>query len=603
MPDLRPARNLLRTARAIVAVLIFLGTVRTNAQPNVPSWARGAVWYQIFPERFRNGDPANDPTSEDLELPPEREWHISPWTSDWYALQPWESRHSPQFYANVFERRYGGDLQGVIDELDYIRSLGATAIYFNPVFESISLHKYDATSYHHIDHTFGPGARGDLRLTANETDDPATWHWSAADSLFLRLIREAHRRHLRVVIDGVFNHCGTRFFAFQDLIDHQESSRYAAWYQVERWDDRRTPYDEFAYKGWWGNASMPQFNRNDTTLVLPVRNYLFAVTRKWMDPNGDGDPSDGVDGWRLDVANEVPSGFWREWRGLVRHINPEAIIIGEIWNDAARWLRGDQFDAVMNYPFARACVRFFIDSKKTHLTPSGFDAELATIRRSYPEGVQDVLQNLLDSHDTDRLLSMIMNPDRPFDGQNGLRNNPAYDISAPNSSAKRVHRLITLFQMTYVGAPMVYHGDEAGMWGADDPDDRKPMVWPDLRYDHERSHPVAGRRRNDDTVGFDRDIFTWYQKLITIHTTHPALQLGTYRTLLADDAANVFSFERTSGTERIVTVLNAGTTTQRVRLPISGLFTDLLTEQSYQTGGEPLAITAQSGMILLQRSE
>jgi glycosidase len=580
------------------SILLCTLTSAGIAQPRVPSWAKDAVWYQIFPERFRNGDPQNDPIASDLELRPGREWHISPWTDDWYRLQPWERAISSDFYRNVFERRYGGDLQGVLDKLEYLSSLGITAIYFNPVFESFSLHKYDASSYHHIDHTFGPDPRGDLQRMESETDDAATWHWNAADSLFLTLVREAHRRHIRVIIDGVFNHCGTRFFAFKDLVDHQQHSRYAEWFQVRRWDDTRTPYSEFSYKGWWDHPSMPQFNRDTNTLVKPVRDYFAGVTKRWMDPNGDGDPTDGVDGWRLDVANDVPAGFWREWRALVKSINPEALIVGEIWENAAEWLRGDQFDAVMNYRFAYACVQFFINTTTDHLSPSAFDAELAAIRNGYPSETNDILQNLLDSHDTDRLASMIANPNRRYDQSNGPRGNPQYDVSAPSRSARRTQRLMTLFQMTAVGAPMVYYGDEAGMWGADDPDDRKPMVWADLAYENERSHPIAGRTRADDVVRFDDEVFAWYRRLIGIRNAHESLRRGAHHTLTADDNANTYLFERATKTETIVVAINNGEGDQTVALPAGIRYANLLTGR-IENG--TIGLAGKSGAMLLKQ--
>ncbi|HTP12941.1 MAG TPA: alpha-amylase family glycosyl hydrolase, partial [Bacteroidota bacterium] len=164
----------------ILVAAIFAIFPLAVAQVRVPAWAKDAVWYQIFPERFRNGDSTNDPTSGELEIPAGREWHISPWTTDWYQLQPWEQAHSPDFYSNVFDRRYGGDLQGVMDKLGYLHDLGITAIYFNPLFEAYSLHKYDASCYHHIDNNFGPDASGDLALTTDETDEPSTWRWTAA---------------------------------------------------------------------------------------------------------------------------------------------------------------------------------------------------------------------------------------------------------------------------------------------------------------------------------------------------------------------------------------------------------------------------------------
>lgn len=543
------------------------------SQVIVPQWAKDAIWYQVFPERFRNGDLGNEPTPDDLEFSPEREWHVSPWTSDWYKLQPWEERHSRNFYDNVFERRYGGDLQGVVDKLDYLSDLGITAIYFNPVFEAISLHKYDASTYHHIDHTFGSKPKGDLNLIKSETDDPATWKWTSADSLFLKLIGEAHKRGIRVIIDGVFNHCGTRFWAFQDVIKNQQRSRYAEWFDVRRWDDPSTPENEFAYKGWWDVKELPEFREGDSSFVEPVWNYFFNITRRWMDPNGDGNSSDGIDGWRLDVANEVSHAFWKEWRKLVKSINPDAYIVGEIWDDASKWLAGDEFDAVMNYRYARAVIRYFIDTDSRRYSSSEFDRELADIRKQYPGEVNYVLQNLIDSHDTDRLASMLMNPNRKYDDQNGIRYNRNYNVGKPTASAQQIQKLIILFQMGSPGAPMIYYGDEAGMWGADDPDDRKPMVWPDLTYEHECSHPVPGRTRTDDEVKFDHDLFGYYKTLIRIRKESVALRRGDLMSILVDDKNNVYSFKRTAGSDEAIVVVNNSDSKQAVDLRLPGSWT------------------------------
>mgnify|MGYP005841928669 CR=1 FL=1 len=217
------------------------------------SWAKGLIWYQIFPERFYNADPQNDPLA--IEVPGahlQPGWQPHPWTSDWYKIQPWEAKKSENFYEVVFKRRYGGDLIGVIQKLGYLQELGVGGIYFNPLFEATSLHKYDGSSFHHIDDNFGPDPAGDkARLAAvNENDDPATWIWISADSTFLKLINEVHQRGMKIVIDGVFNHTGTEFFAFQDVIKNQQDSRYAHWYDIVTWDDPATPQNEFDYKGW-----------------------------------------------------------------------------------------------------------------------------------------------------------------------------------------------------------------------------------------------------------------------------------------------------------------------------------------------------------------
>jgi glycosidase len=589
--------------QGIVSFLLFLFVLTGNAtaQLRVPEWAQDVVWYQIFPERFRNGDPKNDPTKESLESRFAAEWRVSPWTTDWYEMQPWERQRSSNFYDIVFDRRYGGDMQGVLEKLDYLSELGVTAIYFNPVFDAASLHKYDASTYHHIDAHFGPNPEGDRFLMQQETDDPATWRWTSADSLFLRLLHEAHARGIRIIIDGVFNHSGTRFWAFEDVRKNQQRSKYADWFDVVRWDDPTTPENEFDYKGWWGYKGLPEFREDENGFVQPVWDYFFHITRRWMDPNGDGDPSDGVDGWRLDVANEVSEKFWREWRKHVKSINPDAYIVGEIWDDASRWLAGDMFDATMNYRFARAAVRFFINTDSSRLLPGEFDRELAKIRASYAPEVNEILQNLYDSHDTDRLASMILNPNRDYDRRAGPRDNPDYNVARPGDREWRILRLMALFQMTYVGAPMVYYGTEAGMWGADDPDDRKPMVWPDLVYDAERSHPIPGKSRPVDTVAFDRSLFDYYKQLIRVRRENKALRQGDFMTLVVDDQARVYGFTRTLEENEVVVLLNNSDVQHTVRIPLKGTFRDALNGKVVK--GDPtfeVKLPEKSGVVLVK---
>jgi glycosidase len=537
----------------------------------VPAWATDAVFYQIFPERFRNGDPSNDPTRESLEYPVDERvpggWQVSPWTGDWYARPPWEAERGPSFYEHgVFDRRYGGDLQGVIDRLDYLRDLGVNALYFNPVFYARSLHKYDGNTFHHVDPHFGPDPEGDFALMATETADPDTWHWTAADRLFLDLIREAHARGIRVVIDGVFNHTGRDFFAFADLRDRQQESPYRDWYIVRAFDDPATPEDEFRYKGWWDVLTLPEFANTPDGLDLHPgpRAYVFDITSRWMDPDGDGDPADGIDGWRLDVANEVPLRFWTDWNAHVRALNPEAYTVTELWEDAGDFLREGGFSATMNYhAFAFPVKGFFVDAA---VPPSAFADMLEERQADYPEEVRHANQNLIDSHDTDRLASMIVNARRQpyenadrFDYDQGSRvsprNTPRYDVRKPTAEEREVQRLVALFQMTYVGAPMVYYGTEAGMWGADDPDDRMPMVWPDLGYEPQCADPL-GRERACDAVAFDPELHAFYRDVIALRRAHDALRRGAFRVLLTDDERNLLAFARTLDDEALVVVFN-----------------------------------------------
>jgi cyclomaltodextrinase / maltogenic alpha-amylase / neopullulanase len=555
------------------------GIAPASASPTVPDWAADAIFYQIFPERFANGDSANDPTRETLEFPdsvPES-WEISPWTGDWYARAEWERQKGPNFYENgVFDRRYGGDLQGVIDRLDYLAELGINAIYFNPVFYARSLHKYDGNSFHHVDPYFGPDPEGDLALMAQETSEPATWQWTKADKLFLKLIREAHARNIRVVIDGVFNHTGRDFFAFADLRHRQADSPYRDWYIVQHFDDPNTPQNEFRYKGWWGVDTLPEFADNEAgdDLHPEPKEYVFHSTARWMDPNGDGDPSDGIDGWRLDVANEVPLRFWRDWHAHVRRINPDCYTVAEIWDDARTFLEEGHFSATMNYHgFSFPVKGFLVDEV---LPPSGAARELDARRRGFPRPVQYALQNLMDSHDTDRLASMIVNAGkRPYsqprrydyDINVSPRYAPDYDVRKPNDQERRVQRLVALLQMTYVGAPMVYYGTEAGMWGADDPCDRMPMVWRELKYEPQRAHPL-GREREPDNVAFDDPLFNFYRAAIAVRRESPSLRRGDIEFITADDDSWFLGFRRTNGEETLLVGLNRGPAPYRWSFPL-----------------------------------
>jgi cyclomaltodextrinase / maltogenic alpha-amylase / neopullulanase len=296
--------------------------------PATPDWAKDAVWYQIFPERFRNGAPQSNPRPEDGGEEPIPGWDVCPWGMEWYGRAEWERRSRRHFFGTVFHRRFGGDLVGVRQKLPYLRDLGVKALYLNPVFTAPSLHKYDASCYHHVDPTLGPDRDGDLALLADarETHEPSTWIWTAADRLLLDLVADAHALGMKLILDGVFNHSGTRCFAFEDLKRRGKQSPYADWYSVKHWNADGT----FDYVGWFGHATLPEFGRTPDNLNPGIKQYLFDCTRRWMDPDGDGRIERGIDGWRLDVAYCVPHGFWRDWHAHVRSINPLAYTTGEI---------------------------------------------------------------------------------------------------------------------------------------------------------------------------------------------------------------------------------------------------------------------------------
>jgi len=537
---------------------------------HVPEWAKSAIWYQIFPERFRNGDPGNDPTVATLAgtwpyAQPE-DWQISPWTSDWYKMQPWELETGEDFWYNSQLRRYGGDLQGVIDELDYLTNLGINAIYLNPVFESPSLHKYGCSMWHHIDNNFGPDPAGDEQLWLQENPgEPETWVWTSADSLFLNLLEQAHARDIRVIIDGVFNHTGIPFWAFDKIREKGSESEYADWFTILSYDDPATPEDEFDWQGWYGVKDLPELAEDEHGPVDGAKAHIHAVVKRWMDPNGDGDPSDGIDGWRLDVAEMVAMDFWREFRVWCRDINPESYLVGEVWwenyqekkmVDAAPWLQGDVFDAVMNYRTGDALIRGMVD-RQWRGSPQVMDALLDEVRKSYPLQNQYVLMNNLDSHDTERLASTVSNSDRTIDHNSSSRDHKEFFLGKPTDAQQALQRVMLTFQFAYIGAPFIYYGDEVGMWGADDPDCRKPMVWDDLEYEDEVSDPY-GRPYGPHRIAVDKKMQNFYRSLIQLRRSEPALNLGDYQTIRISGAGQ-FAFKRTRGDETLLAIFNYGT--------------------------------------------
>ena len=568
---------------SVLILAVFISVVHAEATTsllnNVPEWGKSAVWYQIFPERFRNGDPSNDPTRETLEMhfPNVGGWRVTPLTVDYFVRDEWEKAIGESFYENgVFHRRYGGDLQGVIDKLDYLQQLGVTALKLNPVFYGRSQHKYDGNSFHHIDPNFGPDPEGDFEIIRNggETADPATWQWTAADKLFLELIKKAHERGIKVVIDGVFNHTGRDFFAFRDIRINGEKSPYADWFTIQSFDDPGTRRNELRVTGWAGFFTLPEFRNNEdgTDLHAGPKQYIFDATKRWMDPDGDGDPEDGIDGWRLDVSEEVPDKFWREWNELVFKINPQAITIPEVWTDAADYLKRTGFSAAMNYyAFAMPVKAFLIDNS---IKPSAFGDLLNQRRDQFPANVQLALWNLTDSHDTDRVAQMVVNRNtagryknqEKFDYDepgNSARSNPSYQIRRPNREERAIQRLVALFQVTYVGAPMFYYGVEAGIWGGDDPDCRKPMAWPDLQMEIEQMDPL-GRERAGDDPNFDEEVHDFYSRAIALHRNHTAFKTPEFAILSAEDDKNVFVYSRGAGEDLRLVALNRSSEEQTV---------------------------------------
>lgn len=593
------------------------GPIGLNVQGEfVPQWAKQAVWYQIFPERFRDGDSSNNPTKKDLigadpvEVP--AQWQVHPWGSDWYELQAYEKANGDkELWKHLLRRRYGGDLQGIIDKLDYLQEMGINALYLNPVFDSPSLHKYDAASYHHIDPNFGPDPAGDRKLIDNENAaDPSAWVWTKADELALKLIEQAHKRGIRIIFDGVFNHMGINSFAFADLKKNQQDSIYKDWFTVTSWRDKEAG-TEFAYEGWFGVSSLPEFKEDEHGLAQGPKDYVFAATQRWMDPKGLG-ADKGIDGWRLDVAFCVAHEFWKDWRKHVKSINPQAYLTAEIVDTPMKvkpYMQGDEFDGEMNYNFAFASSEFFFNPGALSISPSEFDKKLSEMRDLYPQGVAYVTQNLFGSHDANRIGSHIVNRGignfadwGTYFNLSQAAGNPNYKVRKPNNDEIRLQKLFAVMQMTYVGAPMIYYGDEVGMWGGNDPDDRKPMLWPDISYADEVYLPDGGKRQ-PDKVTINQQLQAHYKKLIHIRHQYRALTLGRFNTLLTDDENNLYGYEREHLGQRVWVLFNNSDQEQQLNLPNPKdyQFTDVLSgaEASQQQGVLSITLPKKWAAILV----
>lgn len=522
----------------------------------VPAWALGAVWYQIFPERYRNGNPGNDPRGSGL--------YPMPWNAPWepitiaeletgragavagrYELAP--DQHGGMRFNLVWHRRFGGDLQGVEETLGHLSALGVTGIYLCPVFDAASMHKYDARDFRHIDPTLGdPGSGPPARPEFSDPGDRSSWAWTPADRYFVdRFLPACRAAGLRVMLDGVWNHTGREFWGFEDLVERGAESPFREWFEVRFDDDGRLA----SWEAWdRQNGYLPRFRRvRNGDLTPPVKRHIFEVTRRWMDPNDDGDPSDGIDGWRLDVAAEIAMPFWLDWRRLVRSINPDAITVGEIWHDAGDWFGGKAFDAQMNYPWAYPATQW-LGAGEGPMTSEELGAAMADVFDHAPQN--DLAQmNLLDSHDVERIVSMLWNPGRGYD-RDAQRHHPGaedYRIGPPPERAFALARLGAAFQATCLGAPMIYNGAEWGMHGADDPDNRRATAWPDRGPYAQGEQPRA-------------DMLAWYRAWFGLRSeavVGPVLRYGSMRWLETGEA-RVAAFERALHGARVRVVLNAG---------------------------------------------
>jgi cyclomaltodextrinase len=453
---------------------------------SVPAWVKDAIFYQIFPDRFANGDASNDPTN----------------------VQPWNA--PPTIWGF-----HGGDLQGIIQKFDYLLDLGITAIYLNPIFQATSNHRYNTSDYFSIDPKLG---------TLND---------------FRSLIEIAHRNHVRVILDGVFNHCGRGFFAFNDILENQEHSPYSEWFHIHSIPiDAYSPGKAKDYLGWWGYKSLPKFNTDNPA----VRKYLLGVARYWIEQ--------GIDGWRLDVPNEINDDtFWGEFRHTVKSINPEAYLVGEIWTSDNRWVGENHFDGLMNYPLRDHLIRFL---QNDGLSAEEFVGGVESLLHVYPRENAYAMYVPLGTHDTERLMTLL---------QGNIN----------------LVKLAFQFQFAFPGAPAIYYGDEIGMEGEKDPASRAAFPW-----DRER---------------WNAELHGWVKDLISVRKRNEALRRGDYKRVFVDTENRCFVFARTFGEQVTLAALNASADRQTLHFQVGHLgFHDgqtlhnLIGEGEYHVQGDQLTL-------------
>lgn len=564
-----------------------------------PAWAKDVIWYQIFVERFNNGDSTNDPTpktmyaSTNWRQTPD-DWSVTPWTWNWYKQEEWTKNLDTDFYGGLGLRRFGGDLQGVLDKIDYLEDLGVTAIYFNPLNDAPSLHKYDARNYHHIDVNFGPDPEGDMEIMATEDpNDPSTWKWTSADKLFLKVVDAFHKRGIRVVLDYSWNHTGVEFWAWKDIVKNQENSKYKDWYAINEFDDLSTEENEFEYEGWLNLHSLPELKKVNLTTERKIghpyegdinpgaKKHIFDVTKRWLAP--DGDVSKGIDGYRLDVADHIGMVFWRDWRKYVKSIKPEAYLVGEIWweewpdalMNPVPYVSGDVFDAVMFYQVYRP-ARSFFGKMDDEIDARQFKDSLEfQWNRLKPETVK-AMMNTAATHDSPRLLTSFANSSK-YKYQAKPNDNPNYITGIPDEETYQRARLYLMHQFTSLGAPQIWNGDEMGMTGGDDPDCRKPLWWPEYDFDPEYRNNFQPGEKEYDEVGFNQEHHDFYKKIIQIRKDNPVLVDGDFEFLVAD--GKKLSYKRKDSKDEIIVMFNLEETPQEFELPEGEAFVNLMDDQ------------------------
>ena len=517
---------------------------------STPDWAKGAVMYQIFTDRFYNGDKSNDVETNEYYYTGDYSQRVTNWD---------------KYPANMGVREfYGGDLQGVMDKLDYLQDLGVEVVYFNPLFVSPSNHKYDIQDYDYIDPHYGKivddggevlpnGVTDNSQATKYKKRTTGLKNLEASNELFIKLVEELHRRGMKVILDGVFNHCGSfnKWMDRERIYEGEEDyepgayvsadSPYRSYFRFFKEGPENWPYNA-NYDGWWGHDTLPKLNYEDS---VKLENYILYIGRKWVSPPYN------VDGWRLDVAadlgrsNEYNHEFWQKFRRAVKDANPNALILAEHYGDPSDWLKGDEWDTVMNYDAFMEPVTWFLTGMEKHSDEAreellgnidNFIGSMAHHMSNMLTPSLQVAMNELSNHDHSRFLTRT---------NHMVGRVEHLGPEAANEYVnKAVMREAVVMQMTWVGAPTVYYGDEAGVCGFTDPDNRRTYPW-----GHE-----------------DQELIAFHKEAIRIHKEHPALKTGSLKILGGEE--NILSYARFKGHDRIIVVINNRSERAEVKVPV-----------------------------------
>ena len=525
---------------------------------STPDWAKGAVMYQIFTDRFYNGDKSNDVETNEY-------YYIGGYSrkeTDWYKYPD----------AMGVREFYGGDLKGVMEKLDYLQELGVEVLYFNPLFVSPSNHKYDIQDYDYIDPHYGVIVEdGGEVLPEGETQNRKATKYQkrvtdlrnleASNQLFIELVEELHRRGMKIILDGVFNHCGSfnKWMDRERIYEGQEDyepgayvspdSPYKSYFHFNNDSEENWPYNN-SYDGWWGHDTLPKLNYEDS---VKLENYILYIGRKWVSPPYN------VDGWRLDVAADLGQSngynhhFWKKFRKAVKDANPNALILAEHYGDPSEWLQGDEWDTVMNYDAFMEPVTWFLTGMEKHSDEhreelrGNTDNFVGSITHHMGNMLTPSLQvamNELSNHDHSRFLTRTNYMVGRVENLGPRAANEYVNLA--------VMREAVVMQMTWIGAPTVYYGDEAGVCGFTDPDNRRTYPW-----------------------GYEnQELIAFHKEMIRIHKEHPALRTGSLNILSGSigvsngDEHNILAYGRFEGEDRVVVIVNNRCELAEVTVPV-----------------------------------